>query len=79
MPRPAAAQDAATRDAQLAAYVAAATRVRAALAGWSDAALDRCALPHDLLGRVSARELLFFTVYHDHHHLRGAHAALETP
>ncbi|PTA68390.1 DinB family protein [Deinococcus arcticus] len=79
VPRPVTAHDAATRDAQVAAYVTAATRVRSALAGWPEAALDRHALPHDLLGRLSARELLFFTVYHDHHHLRGALAAPETP
>jgi hypothetical protein len=36
---------------------------------WDDAALDRHRLPHPLLGRLTAREMLFFTLYHNAHHL----------
>jgi hypothetical protein len=41
-----------------------------ALAGWSEPALDRHQLPHPLLGDLSVREMLCFTVYHTAHHLR---------
>ncbi len=37
--------------------------------GWSEAALDRYRLPHPLLGKLTVREMLFFTVYHNAHHL----------
>jgi len=51
--------------------------MRAAFSRWPEAALDTHALPHDLLGRVSVRELMFFVLYHDRHHLGGVQAALE--
>lgn len=37
---------------------------------WSESALDRHQLPHPLLGPLSVREMLEFTVYHTAHHLR---------
>lgn len=37
--------------------------------GWSEPALDRYRLPHPLLGKLTVREMLFFTVYHNAHHL----------
>ena len=40
-----------------------------AIARWSDADLDRYRLPHPLLGKLTVREMLFFTVYHQHHHM----------
>jgi hypothetical protein len=42
----------------------------ASLAGWSDRALDRFRLPHPLLGKLTVREMLFFTLYHNAHHSR---------
>jgi DinB superfamily len=36
----------------------------------SDNKLDNCLLPHPLLGKISVREMLFFTVYHTQHHLQ---------
>jgi DinB superfamily len=30
--------------------------------------LDGCLLPHPLLGKITIREMLFFTVYHTEHH-----------
>jgi hypothetical protein len=32
--------------------------------------LDNCLLPHPLLGKITIREMLFFTVYHTTHHLQ---------
>ncbi len=36
---------------------------------WKEADLDAYLLPHPLLGKVTVREMLFFTVYHIVHHL----------
>ncbi len=36
---------------------------------WSDEAFDKFLLPHPLMGKVTVREMLFFTIYHTHHHL----------
>ena len=33
--------------------------------------LDRYILPHPLLGKVTLREMLFFTIYHNQHHLES--------
>jgi hypothetical protein len=48
------------------------------VARWPENALDRRLLPHPLLGRLTVREMLFFTVYHNRHHVdvvRGRLAA----
>ena len=37
----------------------------------SQADLDRYRLPHPLLGKLTVREMLFFTVYHNYHHVRS--------
>lgn len=49
---------------------------RAAVAGltakiprWSERQLDRHRLPHPVLGPLTVREMLFFTLYHYSHHL----------
>jgi hypothetical protein len=41
-----------------------------AVARWPEEALDCRMLPHPLLGRLTVREILAFTVYHTAHHLR---------
>jgi len=46
---------------------------------WSDADLDRCVLPHPLIGKLTLREMLFFTIYHNRRHLESMQrAARET-
>jgi hypothetical protein len=35
----------------------------------SETDLDKYILPHPLLGKVTMREMLFFTIYHNEHHL----------
>jgi len=40
-----------------------------AIARWDEPALDRYRLPHPLLGKLTVREMLHFTVYHTAHHL----------
>lgn len=47
-------------------------QIRAASTHWSDRALDGLSLPHPGLGRLTVREMLFFTLYHNTHHVHGA-------
>ena len=47
-------------------------RLREALEGWSERKLDRIRLPHPLLGKLTVREMLFFTLYHNQHHIEAA-------
>ncbi len=36
---------------------------------WSEEELDKYQVPHPLLGKLTIREVLYFTAYHNHHHL----------
>jgi hypothetical protein len=51
-------------------WTAATIELQQVLGRWPEAALDRHRLPHPLLGLISVREMLSFTVYHTAHHLR---------
>lgn len=42
-----------------------------ALRKWNEKSLDKLRLPHPLLGKLTVREMTFFTLYHDRHHLRS--------
>lgn len=42
-----------------------------AVSGWGEWPLDRLRLPHPALGRMTVREMLFFTLYHNLHHVRN--------
>lgn len=68
-PRPAPADPAAWQREVLASWAGAAGALNARIPGWSEAALDRYRLPHPLLGKLTVREMLFFTLYHNAHHL----------
>jgi hypothetical protein len=35
---------------------------------WKEAELDNTLLPHPLLGKVTVREMVYFTIYHVQHH-----------
>ncbi|MEL6534096.1 MAG: DinB family protein [Bacteroidota bacterium] len=39
---------------------------------FSEPQLDRLRLPHPILGKITLREMLYFTIYHAEHHLQGA-------
>ncbi len=43
--------------------------LRAAIGRWPEASLDRHQLPHPLLGNLTVREMLYFTLYHQLHHI----------
>lgn len=38
---------------------------------WKDAQLDQYIAPHPLLGKITLRELGYFTIHHTHHHLES--------
>lgn len=44
-------------------------RLRDAVGSWSEKQLDTIRLPHPLLGTITAREMLYFAVYHAEHHV----------
>ena len=56
------------RERLLARWRRAGEALLAALEGWDEASLDRVRFPHPILGKLTVREMLFFTLYHDLHH-----------
>jgi len=38
------------------------------ISGWKEEDLDKYFLPHPLLGKITVREMLYFTLYHVQHH-----------
>lgn len=56
------------RASTIGAYRREKQRLVTALSKWSEEALDRYQLPHPLIGKLTVREILFFTVYHTRHH-----------
>jgi hypothetical protein len=52
-------------------------RLREALRRWPDRDLDRIQLPHPILGKITAREMVFFTIYHGGHHAAAARSRLD--
>lgn len=45
----------------------------AAFDGWSEKQLDSVQLAHPILGPMTLREMLYFTLYHNAHHARRIH------
>jgi DinB family protein len=52
-------------------WEATAHRLEGSLARWSERALDRYRMPHPLLGKLTVREMLLFTLYHNLHHVQN--------
>lgn len=44
------------------------TNLIAACEKWDEDALDQCQLPHPLIGNLTMREMLFFTIHHNLRH-----------
>jgi hypothetical protein len=51
-------------------------RLSTALQKWSERELERIRLPHPLLGKITATEMIFFTIYHGQHHIAAAKSRL---
>lgn len=52
-------------------------RLRAAVDRWTEGDLERIRLPHPLLGKLTVREMLLFTIVHLAHHERKVAARLD--
>lgn len=48
------------------------------LRGWKERSLDRLRLPHPLLGKLTVREMMYFTLYHDRHHLASVRGRMSS-
>ena len=44
---------------------------------WTDAELDKYQVPHIILGNMTIREILHFTVFHTYHHLKAMKRIVE--
>jgi hypothetical protein len=44
---------------------------------WSDEQLDQYIAPHPLLGKITLRELCYFTIHHTYHHLSSIEAMIK--
>jgi len=66
-----------TKEKSLAKLAEEGQKLAAVANKWSDADLDKYQLPHPLIGNLSIRELLQFTIYHMRHHLKGLKAEYE--
>lgn len=64
------AHDDARRAEIMARWRDAVSRLAAAVERWPERALDRYRLPHPLMGAISTREMLHFTLFHTSHHAR---------
>ena len=56
------------RDALLGRWRRACDRLTQGLDSWSESQLDSLRFPHPLLGKLTVREMLYFTHYHNGHH-----------
>ena len=50
-------------------YTEANADLREQIARWPERAFDRFQLPHPLMGKLTVREMLYFTLYHQRHHM----------
>jgi len=64
------------RKSIIAQYEVACRELRDAVARWPEKKLDALQLPHPLLGNLTIREMLFFTLYHQRHHQNGVEKRL---
>lgn len=71
--------EAAAKQDLLQRWQQAAGKLEAALANWHDEDLDKAKVPHPVLGKLTLRELLFFTLYHNLHHVNDVRRLLGQP
>jgi hypothetical protein len=59
----------AKKDSLLRKYVRQKEKLSRKIEKQAEESLDKYILPHPLLGKITLREMLFFTIYHNIHHL----------
>ena len=52
--------------------------LRTGLAAWNEPDLDRLRLPHPFLGKLTVREMILFTLYHNLHHVENVRNRLDS-
>lgn len=57
------------REVIMNSFVEANRDLRTGIARWPESKLDAVQLPHPLLGKLTVREMLLFTLYHHRHHI----------
>lgn len=65
-----------TQAAIIAGFSSATAQLVAAVSTWQAAELEQYAMKHPLLGLLSAKEMLFFSGYHNTHHEQGIRALM---
>ncbi|MEM7113686.1 MAG: DinB family protein [Chloroflexota bacterium] len=70
---------AAKKERILAKWLETGHKIENAVPKWSEKDLDALAVPHPLLGDMTIREILFFTLYHNLHHVRDVQQLLGQP
>ncbi|ULH15079.1 DinB family protein [Deinococcus sp. KNUC1210] len=65
-----------TQAALVSDFRQASQQLREALEGWPEADLTTFLLPHPILGKITVREMLYFSVYHQYHHLNGVRSSV---
>ncbi len=59
-----------SRSRALAGWQRAGDSLVAVVRKWNEPDLDKYRLPHPVLGKITVREMLFFTHYHDRYHMQ---------
>ena len=66
-----------TRTSVVEGYSKAHAFLVAALANFTDEELEKCQIPHPLLGLLTVREMIYFTVFHIGHHQKAVDRIVE--
>lgn len=59
------------REALLKQFIQQKDRLLQLLRQWHEDDLDKYLLPHPLMGKITIREVMYFTIYHTQHHLQS--------
>ncbi len=62
-------KDITTKEEMLANWNVILQKMEDRINGWTESDLDKYRVPHPALGKITMREMLFFTVFHSTHHL----------
>ena len=68
-----------TQEQVVRAFESVSAKFRKAAEAWSEEAIDRHALRHPLVGQMTVREMLYFFVVHERHHLKLVRTREERP
>ena len=70
--------DASKQKAMIEKFRKSCEKLERAVSSWSEEDLDKCGIPHPLLGKLSGREMAYFCIFHPAHHLEKLKSKLAT-